>query len=93
VGALDRLPPWSTTGVGSLPYTDCGIAVARAVRDYELPFCPQMPRLEGDMVTEWLGADPCRCGWSPDRDRARPRAWELWLRELTLGPPRFASSS
>jgi len=87
VGALDRLPPWSTTGVGSLPYTDGRLAVARAVGDYDLPFCPQLPRLEGDMVAEWLGADPRRCGWSPDRDRERPRAWDWLLRELTLAPP------
>ena len=24
------------------------------------------------MITEWLGADPGRCGWSPARDRERP---------------------
>jgi hypothetical protein len=47
VSVLDRLPPWSTTGVGSLPYTDATIAVARSVRGYDLPFCPQLPRLEG----------------------------------------------
>ena len=39
------------------------------------------------MVAEWLGADPRRCGWSPDRDRERPRAWERLLRELMLAPP------
>ncbi|CAN5581435.1 hypothetical protein BH20ACT17_BH20ACT17_14200 [soil metagenome] len=87
MGALDRLPPWSTTGVGSLPYSDGRLAAARAVADYDLPFCPQLPRVEGEMVAEWLGADPRRCGWSPDRDRERPRAWEWLLRELTLAPP------
>jgi hypothetical protein len=86
VSVLDRLPPWATTGVGSLPYTDPTIAVARSVRDYDLPFCPQLPRLEGDMIAEWLG-DPGRCGWSPERDRERPHAWDSLLRELTLGPP------
>ena len=45
--------------------------VEHVVTAYDVPFCPQLPRLEGDMVTEWLGADPRRCGWSPD---ARPRA-------------------
>ena len=35
---------------------------------YDVPFCPQLPRLEGDMVTEWLGADP-----RPLRLVARPR--------------------
>jgi len=73
--------------VGSLPYADGRTAVAGAVGDYDLPFCPQLPRLEGDMVAEWLGADPRRCGWSPDRDRERPRAWERLLRELMLAPP------
>jgi hypothetical protein len=87
VGILDRLPAWATTGVGSLPYTEGAKAAAQAKRSYGLPFCPQLPRLEGDMVAEWLGADPARCGWSPDRDRQRPRAWEWLLRELTLRPP------
>jgi hypothetical protein len=87
VSLLDRLPPWSTTGVGSLPYTDATIAAARSVRDYDLPFCPQLPRLDGDLVAECLGGDPGRCGWSPERDRERPRAWDALLRELTLEPP------
>ena len=87
MGILDRLAPWSTTGVGSLPYTDGCIAVARAVRDYDLPFCPQLPRMDGDMVAEWLGGDPGRCGWSPGRDRERPHAWDRLLRELVLSPP------
>ena len=47
---------------------------------YDVPFCPQLPRLDGDMITEWLGADPGRCGWSPARDRERPRAWDTLLR-------------
>lgn len=87
MSVLDGLAPWSTTGVGSLPYTDPTIGVARSVRDYDLPFCPQLPRLEGDMIAEWLGGDPGRCGWSPERDRERPHAWDSFLRELTLGPP------
>lgn len=87
MGVLERLPPWSTTGVGSLPYTDPTIAVARAARDYDLPFCPQLPRLEGDEIAEWLGGDPGRCGWSRERDRERPHAWDALLRELALGPP------
>jgi methionine synthase II (cobalamin-independent) len=84
---LDRLPAWATTGVGSLPYTEGRTAAGQAVKAYDLPFCPQLPRLEGDMVAEWLGADPARCGWSPDRDRQRPRGWEWLLRQLTLRPP------
>jgi hypothetical protein len=86
MGVLDRLPAWATTGVGSLPYDD-GAQAAQAVTAYDLPFCPQLPRLEGDMVAEWLGADPARCGWSPDRDRQRPRAWGALLRELRSRPP------
>lgn len=84
---LDRLRPWSTTGVGSLPYTDPQRAAIQAVGSYDLPFCPQLPRLDGDMLAEWLGTDPCRCGWSPGRDRERPRAWEWLLRELAVSPP------
>ncbi|WP_028064155.1 hypothetical protein [Solirubrobacter soli] len=87
MSALDRLPPWATTGVGSLPFTDAEAAAAHAVAAYDLPFCPQLPRLEGDMITEWLGADPARCGWSPARDRERPRAWDAFLRRLKLQPP------
>jgi len=26
------------------------------------------------MVSEWLGADPGRCGWTADRDREQPAA-------------------
>jgi hypothetical protein len=87
MGVLERLPAWATTGVGSLPYTEGQKAASQAVKAYNLPFCPQLPRLEGDMVAEWLGADPARCGWAPDRDRRRPRAWEWLLRELRLRPP------
>jgi hypothetical protein len=39
------------------------------------------------MISEWLGADPRRCGWSPERDRERPRAWEALLSELAARPP------
>ena len=68
---LDRLPALATTGVGSLPFTSCDDAARHATGAYTLPFCPQLPRLDGDMVSEWLGTDPCRCGWSA---RSRPRA-------------------
>jgi methionine synthase II (cobalamin-independent) len=87
VSVLDRLPPWSTTGVGSLPFTVPRAAARHAVRAYDLPFCPQLPRLEGDMVAEWLGADPGRCGGAPDRDRRLPRAWSDLVRELVRRPP------
>jgi hypothetical protein len=87
VSALDRLPPWATTGVGSLPFADAESAVAHVATAYEVPFCPQLPRLDGDMISEWLGGDPGRCGWSPDRDRERPRAWEAFLGRLAASPP------
>ena len=87
MGALERLPPWATTGVGSLPHDDPAAAVAHAAGAYALPFCPQLPRLEGDMIAEWLGDDPRRCGWSRDRDRERPRAWEALLARLRRDPP------
>lgn len=84
---LERLPAWATTGVGSLPHDDPARAAAHAVAAYELPFCPQLPAVEGDMVREWLGADPARCGWSPARDRERPPAWEGLLAQLAQAPP------
>jgi hypothetical protein len=40
------------------------------------------------MISEWLGADPGRCGWAPGRDRERPRAWEALLAALRARPPR-----
>ncbi|HEY6891545.1 MAG TPA: hypothetical protein VI300_27310, partial [Solirubrobacter sp.] len=85
--ALDRLGAWATTGVGSLPFDDAAYAVAHVAEAYDVPFCPQLPRPDGDMITEWLGGDPGRCGWSPARDRERPRAWDAFLRELDRSPP------
>lgn len=87
VAILGRLPAWATTGVGSLPHDDPAQAAAHCVAAYELPFCPQLPRVEGDMVREWLGADPARCGWSRERDRERPRAWDALLAQLDAAPP------
>lgn len=84
---LERLPAWTTTGVGSLPHPDARGAVEHAIDAYGLPFCPHLPRLDGDMVSEWLGADPGRCGWSPDRDRRRPAAWSLLAADLSRRPP------
>ena len=84
---LSSLPPCATTGVGSLPFADAGEAVAHVMAAYDVPFCPQLPLVEGDMVAEWLGADPGRCGWSPERDRERPRAWEAFLDALDAAPP------
>src|SRR6201999_1758215 len=63
---FDRLPPLTTTGVGSLPFERADEAARHALEAYDLPFCPQLPRLDGDMIAEWLGTDPGRCGWAPD---------------------------
>jgi len=84
---LRRLAPLATTGVGSLPFTRPGEAVRYAAGAYELPFCPQLPRAYGDMLQEWLGADPGRCGWAPDRDRQLPAAWDDLILELGRCPP------
>jgi hypothetical protein len=85
--ALDRLPPLASTGVGSLPFARAAEAAEHAVGAYELPFCPQLPRLHGDIVTEWLDVDAGRCGWSPDRDRQLPAAWDAFALALTRRPP------
>jgi hypothetical protein len=83
----DRLAPLATTGVGSLPHDDPAAAVRHALAAYDLPFCPQLPRREGDMVHEWLGGDPAGCGWAPDRDRERPAAWDAFTAALAQKPP------
>ena len=84
---LTRLAPLTTTGVGSLPFTRPGEAARHAIAAYELPFCPQLPRAYGDMVQEWLGGDPDRCGWAPDRDRQLPAAWDDLVLGLEHDPP------
>ena len=84
---LTRLAPLTTTGVGSLPFTRPGEAARHAVHGYELPFCPQLPRAYGDMIQEWLGADPGGCGWAPDRDRQLPAVWDDFMLELERHPP------
>jgi hypothetical protein len=84
---LRRLPPLATTGVGSLPHSNPADAARHATTAYELPFCPQLPRLHGDMISEWLGADPRRCGWTPDRDRQMPAAWDVFMLQLARRPP------
>lgn len=88
MGFLDRIPPWATSGVGSLPFDDPALAANHACVGYDVPFCPQLPRLEGDMVSEWLGSDTHLCGWSPERDRERPLAWDAFLSQVSKRPPR-----
>lgn len=85
--ALGRLAPLATTGVGSLPFRHAREAVEHVLAAYELPFCPQLPQLDGDIVSEWLGADPDRCGWSPDRDRQLPAAWDAFAPALAARAP------
>lgn len=84
---LTRLPALATTGVGSLPFGSGAEAVDHLLSAYALPFCPQLPRFDGDMVSEWLGSDPGRCGWAPDRDRERPAAWDAFLDGLRRQRP------
>ena len=84
---LQRLPALASTGVGSLPFQRPRPAARHAACAYELPFCPQLPRLYGDMIVEWLGADPGGCGWSPDRDRQLPGVWEAFVAALEASPP------
>lgn len=84
---LRQLPPLATVGVGSLPFTDPAAAARHATRAYDVPFCPQLPSVDGDMIHEWLGADPARCGWSPDRDRELPRGWDALRAQVRESPP------
>jgi hypothetical protein len=81
------LPPYATTGVGSLPHAGPAAAVRHVLRAYDVPFCPQLPRAEGDMVREWLGGEPPACGWGPDRDRERPAAWDAFVAAVRAAPP------
>jgi hypothetical protein len=89
MSALSRLPALASTGIGSLPFTAPAEAVRHSVNAYAVPFCPQLPRLDGDMIREWLGADPARCGWSPDRDRQRPAAWDAFVAAVAARPPAY----
>jgi hypothetical protein len=84
---LDRLPAWATTGVGSLPHTFPDHAVSHVLGEYDVPFCPQLPRLEGDMVDAWLGFDSMLRDWAPDRARERPAAWDAFLAAVSRRPP------
>jgi hypothetical protein len=72
-GALDRLPALATTGVGSLPFAVPADAVAHVLGAYELPFCPQLPLLDGDMVHAW------RAGGG---EREPPAAWDAFTAAL-----------
>ncbi|CAB4891412.1 unannotated protein [freshwater metagenome] len=89
VSVLERLPALATTGVGSLPFDDPAVAVRHATRAYGVPFCPQVPRSDGDMVREWLGAEwsATPCGWTTERDRERPAAWDAFVGAMQDRPP------
>lgn len=84
---LRRLGPCATTGVGSLPFADPVAAVAHVRAAYDVPFCPQLPALDGDMVAEWVTADPGRCGFSEERQRPHPAAWDAFVASLAATPP------
>lgn len=84
---LDQLPSWTTTGVGSLPHDSGAEAVEYLTLAYGIPFCPQLPRRDGDMVGEWLGEPVGRPGWTPARTRDAPAAWETFLERLATDPP------
>jgi hypothetical protein len=84
---LDRLAPLTTTGVGSLPFANPAQAARHAHAAYGLPFCPQLPRRDGDMVQEWLGADPRHWRRMPERNRRRPAAWDSLIALLVAQPP------
>lgn len=85
--SLDRLPPWSTTGIGSLPFIDPHAAAIHATASYEIPFRPQLPRLEGEMVSEWLGGESEWGRWSPKKKTSQPKAWAPFLDEIDRNPP------
>lgn len=94
MSVLERLPGLATTGVGSLPFDAPEAAVRHATRAYVLPFCPQLPRHDGDMVSEWLGAGwagATGCGWTSERDRERPVAWDALLVALAERDERAAA--
>jgi hypothetical protein len=84
---LDRLPPYATMGVGSLPGVDPVVAVHHIMESYDIPFCPQLPTLDGNKIDEWLGVPPGRCGWSPERDCKQGRAWNAFLAAVVATHP------
>lgn len=85
--SLDTLPSWSTTGIGSLPFIDPHAAAIHATASYEIPFRPQLPRLEGEMVSEWLGGEAEWGRWTPERKTQHPKAWASFLDEMEHRPP------
>ncbi len=84
---LDQLPCWTTTGVGSLAHRGAADAIEYLTLAYGVPFCPQLPRHDGDMVAQWLGEAAERPGWTADRAVRTPAAWDALLDELRARPP------
>jgi len=66
---LDRLLALATTGVGSLPFARPAEAARHALGGYAVPFCPQLPRLDGD---NRAGAWRRSRGGGRERRLARP---------------------
>jgi len=85
--SLDQLPDWCTTGIGSLPFIDPHAAAIHATASYELPFRPQLPKLDGEMVNEWLGGEAEWGRWTRKRKTQMPRSWAPFLDEIDRTPP------
>ena len=94
--------PGSATGIGSLPGTDIGEAVATVFGELPLPYLPELPaRGPGaDMIGRAAGllvdmpVDLQPSGWRlvdhPGRDLQRTRSWlrqDLVARAATFGVP------
>ncbi len=45
MGDGSRISPFSTTGIGSLPFTDAAEAVGLVLETFDIPFWPQLPKL------------------------------------------------
>lgn len=41
----DKLSPFSTTGIGSMPYLDVGEAYNLIIKTFDIPFWPQLPKV------------------------------------------------
>lgn len=55
------IPPYSTTGIGSLPFKDAKQAAELCLRSFEIPFWPQLPALSfrEHMIPQYAEGMPC----------------------------------